>query len=555
MKTLQEILNLDSKEDKILYSEETQKQYKQFQRESKNEAYKLSLTKMANTRGAATSAGQKLKAKYIKKLAQAIQELVENTSNRHCKFLRKYVDTSPEASDNVITRYKELALITLDAFINCALKEVTYKDSNGFFVSTRGEHRQGVFKEIGNIVTPKLVNDKYDEMLRIHYEQKKKGIHDANNPKPNKKAIYFEVFKTLDMSKDTKQYKNANKAIFMQLYQLGLEKIDLVQVKLVKKHRSKMASHHIELRPEHIDLVTEFLSKELNSKGVHLPSIGNISTWEAPKRYGTDLVRSVQYQKYLNQERIETNYQIDKNLHSKNNMPTVYDFMDIIENVEYTVYNDLLESAQEIKESNERIDKFNSVVPIPPKPPTQWDKNEKREYKYRCESTEGNEPQLNKELFKAACDNFRQQFSGNDSKIWNELKDVQLISKWHELLEEKVSNADRVSASARSLETANMLRKSEVVKFPHNLDTRGRVYPLATSLHPQLNDISKAVLQFRQGCEIDERSLYWMKVNIANSMSEEVTINITDKELILEIASELKITEKEALKFYKENYE
>lgn len=52
--------------------------------------------------------------------------------------------------------------------------------------------------------------------------------------------------------------------------------------------------------------------------------------------------------------------------------------------------------------------------------------------------------------------------------------------------------------------------------YPHNLDFRGRAYPM----HPHLNhlgsDVSRGVLQFGEGRELGTRGLFWLKVHLAN---------------------------------------
>lgn len=56
--------------------------------------------------------------------------------------------------------------------------------------------------------------------------------------------------------------------------------------------------------------------------------------------------------------------------------------------------------------------------------------------------------------------------------------------------------------------------------FPHNLDFRGRLYPIVTALSPQGDDISKGVLEFSDGKPLGERGWYWLQVHAANAMGE-----------------------------------
>ncbi|WP_161554080.1 DNA-directed RNA polymerase [Novosphingobium meiothermophilum] len=57
----------------------------------------------------------------------------------------------------------------------------------------------------------------------------------------------------------------------------------------------------------------------------------------------------------------------------------------------------------------------------------------------------------------------------------------------------------------------------EAFWFPHNMDFRGRIYPIpATGLHPQSDDIGKALLRFAEGKPLGESGAYWLAVHIAN---------------------------------------
>ena len=62
------------------------------------------------------------------------------------------------------------------------------------------------------------------------------------------------------------------------------------------------------------------------------------------------------------------------------------------------------------------------------------------------------------------------------------------------------------------------------------------IYPIATSLNPQLNDVSKGLLKFAEGDVVDEEALGWLEVNLANSWAEDVTLELNDDELMDEIA-------------------
>ncbi|KAG6006687.1 hypothetical protein E4U21_006762 [Claviceps maximensis] len=65
------------------------------------------------------------------------------------------------------------------------------------------------------------------------------------------------------------------------------------------------------------------------------------------------------------------------------------------------------------------------------------------------------------------------------------------------------------------LEVARTFR-NQTIYFPHNVDYRGRAYPMPTYLNHMGADHTRAVLKFAQGRELGERGLRWLKIHMAN---------------------------------------
>lgn len=62
---------------------------------------------------------------------------------------------------------------------------------------------------------------------------------------------------------------------------------------------------------------------------------------------------------------------------------------------------------------------------------------------------------------------------------------------------------------------AQSYKNFEKIYFPHNLDFRGRIYPL-TTLSPQGNDFQKGMLEFAEGKELGEEGHVWLAFHGAN---------------------------------------
>lgn len=90
----------------------------------------------------------------------------------------------------------------------------------------------------------------------------------------------------------------------------------------------------------------------------------------------------------------------------------------------------------------------------------------------------------------------------------------QVLSNHTRLVNSKTSK-NRVAHTA--LETAENFRVYKSIYFPHNLDWRGRVYPITAGLTTQGTSLQKALLKFDSGKPIgSEEALEWLMVHTAN---------------------------------------
>ncbi|RKP05385.1 DNA-dependent RNA polymerase, partial [Thamnocephalis sphaerospora] len=56
----------------------------------------------------------------------------------------------------------------------------------------------------------------------------------------------------------------------------------------------------------------------------------------------------------------------------------------------------------------------------------------------------------------------------------------------------------------------------ETIYFPHNLDFRGRAYPIPPLFNHLGNDICRGLLLFAEGKELGARGLSWLKIHLAS---------------------------------------
>ena len=78
----------------------------------------------------------------------------------------------------------------------------------------------------------------------------------------------------------------------------------------------------------------------------------------------------------------------------------------------------------------------------------------------------------------------------------------------------------RVSANS-ILGLAEEFKEYEAIWFPHNMDWRGRVYPMVDGLSPQGNKLAKSLLSFAEGKRIADGAENFLAIHIANEFGED----------------------------------
>lgn len=85
------------------------------------------------------------------------------------------------------------------------------------------------------------------------------------------------------------------------------------------------------------------------------------------------------------------------------------------------------------------------------------------------------------------------------------------------------------SVSARlRLDLCNDLARHECIYFPHQLDHRGRAYPVPPWVNPQADDIGRAPLEFQEGLPLGARGAHWLAINLA-SLSGRENLSMGDR--------------------------
>lgn len=94
------------------------------------------------------------------------------------------------------------------------------------------------------------------------------------------------------------------------------------------------------------------------------------------------------------------------------------------------------------------------------------------------------------------------------------------------VVENKVANIRKTSAyisQTQAFSIAKEYSNYAVIYFPHNLDYRGRFYPLPTGLQPQGSDVVRCLLDFSTGKPLGSDGVYSMKIALAGLWGEDTS--------------------------------
>ncbi|GER46969.1 DNA-directed RNA polymerase [Striga asiatica] len=100
------------------------------------------------------------------------------------------------------------------------------------------------------------------------------------------------------------------------------------------------------------------------------------------------------------------------------------------------------------------------------------------------------------------------------------LDDTEEVKKW----KWSVRNAKKINRERHAercdtelkLSVARKLKDEEGFYFPHNLDFRGRAYPMHPHLNHLSSDLCRGILEFSEGKPLGRSGLNWLKVHLAN---------------------------------------
>ncbi|KAI0070874.1 DNA/RNA polymerase [Panus rudis PR-1116 ss-1] len=91
----------------------------------------------------------------------------------------------------------------------------------------------------------------------------------------------------------------------------------------------------------------------------------------------------------------------------------------------------------------------------------------------------------------------------------------QFVAKQRAYYADKANNHSRRCNVNYQIEVARTFL-GETIYFPHNVDFRGRAYPIPPHLNHLGDDLSRGLLKFGEAKQLGERGLRWLKIHLSN---------------------------------------
>lgn len=102
---------------------------------------------------------------------------------------------------------------------------------------------------------------------------------------------------------------------------------------------------------------------------------------------------------------------------------------------------------------------------------------------------------------------------------WSE-EEIEIIKKWkrdtYEIHKRNVQKRSVRLLVSQIIRIASQFAAYDTIWFPHQMDFRGRLYPIPVLLQPQGTDLSKGLLHFARGKPVDNESIKWLQIHGAN---------------------------------------
>lgn len=372
------------------------------------------------------------------------------------KWLREKIDT-PTA-----------AYITLKVVLDGICKKQKY---------------QVTCSRISDLIVDELRYRRLKEKAPALFEYKMRNFHTssyahmARSLDHTVRTAVDEEGENIDVS-DLKLTPHLRVQIGAKLVELLVEATGLVIVHyerpLHARHRVQRMTAYLEATPEtHAWLTsrTEALATNI-MQAYTRPMLLPPSPWRAGHRGGYRFAQRKKYPLIRGQRDKEWGKQVEEK-----HLPLVYNTLNALQNTGWRINKDVLALLAKIHDAGGGYASIPSrdPLPLPPKP-HDISTNEDSKKKWRKLAHEAHNANATRRI------------------------------RWREV--------------TRVIQQAEKLKEEDAFFYPYSVDFRGRIYPLSDYLHPQGDDLSRALLLFSDAKPLGEDGRRWLAIHGANCLGE-----------------------------------
>ena len=99
-------------------------------------------------------------------------------------------------------------------------------------------------------------------------------------------------------------------------------------------------------------------------------------------------------------------------------------------------------------------------------------------------------------------------------------EEAEIVKKWkrdtYDIHKRNVQKRSIRILTSQIIKIARHFKDYPKIYFPHQMDFRGRLYPIPVLLQPQGSDLAKGLLKFANGKKVDGNSIKWLQIHGAN---------------------------------------
>ena len=318
------------------------------------------------------------------------------------------------------------------------------------------------------------------------YDKVRRDLKERTQDYFHKKYSLERAMKNKGMSLEDWEDKKAQLGLWV--IQKIIDATGIIEVKLLKEGRKK-AMKYVVANEKTLAWISKKNERQQLLTPLFYPTVIKPQRWVHPFKGG---YHGTTRQQTLVKTR--NNGYLEDISNKVDEMKEVYDAINNIQNTAWQINKPVLEVMETLWEREVHVKDMpqNLELPLPPKPVNFDDTKEGRK------------------LFKEWRDSHQEEW-----RSWKHR-----ASKVHQ---QRTKNFSKRLQVQKVIHLGNKFKDEQAIYFPHQMDFRGRIYPLAMFLHPQGAPYSRALLKFKNKYRMgdDASSGGWLAVHGANMFGKD----------------------------------